>query len=223
MSNKLRARQHEGNHDIHGCLQHGSWPAGRVGADRARERERRRLAGAALARAHSSRHVREVLGNDDHDPAARGHSGRREKHNRGPFPGTWPAPRQRGHHGRHADDLPSCRAVLHLLLATSYLQPCDVAVFRSFESCIQTQATTTLARCVLDGIFDDVGREQSMAAPVFGRMGVSRSHGATRTRLGQLGTISARLLERPTSCTLATCSRNRSNQSPLPKTLWSGP
>ena len=30
--------------------------------------------------------------------------------------------------------------------STSYLQPCDVAVFRSFKSCIQAQASATLAR-----------------------------------------------------------------------------
>ena len=40
--------------------------------------------------------------------------------------------------------------------STSHMQPCDVAVFRSFKSCIQTQATTTLARSVIDGSFDDV-------------------------------------------------------------------
>ena len=38
--------------------------------------------------------------------------------------------------------------------STSYLQPCDVAVFRSFKSFIQKQATTTLARSVLDGTFE---------------------------------------------------------------------
>ena len=35
---------HEGGHDIHSRLQHGSWPAGHVGADRARGQDRRRLA-----------------------------------------------------------------------------------------------------------------------------------------------------------------------------------
>ena len=52
--------------------------------------------------------------------------------------------------------------------STSYLQPCDVAVFRSFKSRIQTQATTTLARSILDGSFEDVAmnkpwRRQSSA------------------------------------------------------------
>ena len=55
---------------------------------------------------------------------------------RGSFSGTWPAlcflpPR-----------------------STSYLQPCDVAVFRSFKSCIQAQASATLSRSVIDGSFD---------------------------------------------------------------------
>ena len=36
----------------------------------------------------------------------------------------------------------------------SYLQPCDVAVLRSFKSCIQAQVSATLARSVLDGSFD---------------------------------------------------------------------
>ena len=38
--------------------------------------------------------------------------------------------------------------------STSYLQPCDVAVFRSFKSCIQAQASATLARSVLDDTFE---------------------------------------------------------------------
>ena len=56
---------------------------------------------------------------------------------------------------------------------------------------------------------------------------------ARRTLHGQQGgvacaqkatTSSGRLLKRPTSCTpLATCSRNRSSRSPLPKILWNGP
>ena len=61
--------------------------------------------------------------------------------------------------------------------STSYLQPCDVAVFRSFTSCIQTQASAALARSVRPrSHFRRLGHEQSMAGPVFGRMGSSRSH-----------------------------------------------
>ena len=33
--------------------------------------------------------------------------------------------------------------------STSYLQLCNVFVFRSFKSCIQTQASATLARSVI--------------------------------------------------------------------------
>ena len=67
---------------------------------------------------------------------------------------------------------------------TSYLQPCDVAVFRSFKSCIQTQASATLARSVLDGSFDDLAMNTGKAVPVFGRMGISRSHGPLRREQG---------------------------------------
>ena len=49
------AGQHKGGHDIQGRLQQGPWLAGHVGADRARGQDRRRLAGAALTGAHSSR------------------------------------------------------------------------------------------------------------------------------------------------------------------------
>ena len=52
-------------------------PLDMPGADRARRQDRRRLARAARTGAHSSRHVRERLGDDGHDPAARGHSGQR--------------------------------------------------------------------------------------------------------------------------------------------------
>ena len=55
----------------------------------------------------------------------------------------------------------------HVVLAflppqsTSYLQPCDVAVFRSFKSCIEAQASTTLARSVLDGSFDGLAMNKA--------------------------------------------------------------
>ena len=44
---------------------------------------------------------------------------------------------------------------------TSYLQPCDVAVFRSFKSCIQTHASATLAHAVLDGSFDGLAMNKA--------------------------------------------------------------
>ena len=52
--------------------------------------------------------------------------------------------------------------------STSYLQPCDVAVFRSFKSCIQAQASATLACSVIDGSFEGLAmnkewRRQSSA------------------------------------------------------------
>ena len=51
----------------------------------------------------------------------------------------------------------------HIVLphSTSYLQPCDVAVFRSFKSCIQAQASTTLARSVLDGSFEGLAMNKA--------------------------------------------------------------
>ena len=64
-------------------------------------------------------------------------------------------PRQRGHRDRHEGEVPSRLAVLHPV-AQHVVQPCDVAVFRSFKSCIQAQASATLARSVFDGSFDDV-------------------------------------------------------------------
>ena len=45
--------------------------------------------------------------------------------------------------------------------STSYLQPCDVAVFRSFKSCIQGQASATLARAVLDDTFDGLAMNKA--------------------------------------------------------------
>ena len=45
--------------------------------------------------------------------------------------------------------------------SASSLQPRDMAVFRSFKSRIQTQATTTLARSILDGSFDDVAMNKA--------------------------------------------------------------
>ena len=45
--------------------------------------------------------------------------------------------------------------------STSYLQPCDVAVFRSFKSCIQAQASATLARSVIDGSFEGLAMNKA--------------------------------------------------------------
>ena len=153
------AAQHEGGHNVHGRPQHGPWPAGHAGADRTRWQDRRRLARAALAGAHPPRHVGERLGHDDDAPAAHIHIGQRAE----------PEQRRTGEdpplgHGQH----PRQRAAFpHVVLcflppqSTSYLQPCDVAVFRSFKSCIQTQASATLARAVLDGSFDGLAMNKA--------------------------------------------------------------
>ena len=111
------AGQHARGHDIHGRFQHGPWPAGHAGADRARGQDRRRLAGAALAGAHSPRHVRERLGHHDDAPAAHSHIGQRAEPEQrrtsvDPSLGHGQHPRQRGHPGRHAfrRSLTSCCA-----------------------------------------------------------------------------------------------------------------
>ena len=65
-----------------------------------------------------TRHVTERLGHDDHDPAARGQSGRRDEPKQrrtgmDPSLGHGQHPRQRGHPGRHQGRFPTRRAVLH--------------------------------------------------------------------------------------------------------------
>ena len=42
-----------------------------------------------------------------------------------------------------------------------FTKPCDVAVFRSFKSCIQAQASATLARSVIDGSFEGLARNKA--------------------------------------------------------------
>ena len=125
--------QRKGSDDIHGRLQHGPWPAGH--ADRASPQDRRRLAGGA----HSPRHVGERLGHHgDHDPAVHSHIGQRAEPEQrttsvDPSLGHGQHPRQRGHDDRHEGEV---HVVLCFLppRSTSYLQPFDVAVFRSFKS-----------------------------------------------------------------------------------------
>ena len=58
-----------------------------------------------------------------------------------------------GHIDSHAGHFPHVVLCFLPPQSTSYLQPCGVAVFRSFKSCIQAQASATLARSVLDGSF----------------------------------------------------------------------
>ena len=158
-----------------------AWPAGLAGADRARWQDRRRLAGAALAGAHSSRHVGERLGHHDDTPAARGHIGRRgqPKQRRttvDPSLGRGQHPRQGVHPGRREDRFPSRRTVLlpamkHVVLA---------ALRRG-----RLPQSATLARSVLDGTFEGLAMNSHRQN---GRLAQSRTS-ATRTRLGQLGGV----------------------------------
>ena len=65
-------------------------------------------------------------------------------------------------------DMASTHASADTLTAMKAAAQHVVLVFRSFKSCIQAQASTTLARSVLDGSFDDgvmnkVWRRQSSA------------------------------------------------------------
>ena len=70
----------------------------------------------------------------------------------------------------HASEatLTAMRATLsHVVLcfipprSTSHLQPCDVAVFHSFKSCSQAQASATLASSVLDGSFEGLAMNKA--------------------------------------------------------------
>ena len=75
--------------------------------------------------------------------------------------------------------------------STSYLQPCDVAVFRSFKSC----ASATLARSVLDGSFEGLAMNKACR-----RMGTLRSAGPLRQKPGVPDWLAS--LARPQRCPL---------------------
>ena len=128
----------------------------------ARWQYRRRLAGGTLGGAHVPRHIGERLGtttttllqltatlDDVMNPGMERQS----------WTLLWDMP---SIHASEATLAAMMAAFLHVVLcfipprSTSYLQPCDLAVSRGFKSCIQTQASTTLARFVIDGSFDDV-------------------------------------------------------------------
>ena len=176
------AGQHKGGHDVHGRLQHGPWPAGHAGADRARGQDRRRFAGADLAGAHSPRHIGERLGHDDHDPAARGQSGRRDEPKQrrtvvDPSLGHGQHPRQQDHTGCHEGRFPTRRTVLppatkHVVLA---------ALRRGRLPQLQELHPDAGERhpCPLR-----LRWHLRMLAPVFGRLGSSRSHGPLRREQG---------------------------------------
>ena len=108
---------------------------------------------SSLAGAHPPRHIGERLGHDDDAPAAHSHTGRRAQSRQG---------------GTSEATLAAMKAAFpHIVLcfipphSTSYLQPCDVAVFRSFKSCIQVQASATLARSVIDGSFEGLAMNKA--------------------------------------------------------------
>ena len=153
------AGQHEGGHDTQGRLPNGPWPAGYAGADRSRGQDRRRLAGAALAGAHSPRHVRERLGNHDdalaaHDrvnPAGQGRT------SVGPYLGRGQHPRQRGHPALSFTSC--CASSCHDALRT-----CSPVTWPSsavFKSRTQAQASATLARSVIDGSFEGLAMNKA--------------------------------------------------------------
>ena len=163
-------------------------------------------------------------------------SPRRQKPSKcGSFSGTWPASTPA------RPPLAAMRAAFpHIVLcfipphSTSYLQPCDVAVFRNFKSCIQAQASATLARSVIDGSFDGLAMKRHGGASLW-PMGISCSHGLVRREQGvdnwmaslcaQAATPSSAMPStRPLHSTpTVSCSPSTSSRSPLPKTPWTGP
>ena len=210
---------------------HGPWPAGHAGADRARGQDRRRLAGAALAGAHSPRNVRERLGHHDDAPAARGHIGQRDEPEQrrtgvDPSLGHGQHPRQRGHPGRHAGRFPTRRAVLHP--ATKHVVLATLRRGRLPQLQELHPGASERHSCPLRHrrLVRRLGHEQGMAAPVIGRMGGSRSHGPLRQEQGvdnwritcaHAATPSTRPSQRPTSCTpLASCSPEHIELEPAP-------
>ena len=221
-------------------FQHGPWPAGHAGADRARRQDRRRLAGAALARAHSPRHTGERLGHDDHAPAARGQSGRRDEPKQrrtsvDPSLGRGQHPRQWGHPGRHGGRFPTRRTVLHP--ATKHIVL--AALRRGRLPQLQELHPDAGERhsCPLRPrwLLRRLVHEQSMEAPVFGRLCSSRSHGPLRREQGvdnwmaslarrqQRRVPRGRRRGRGTSRPRWALLQAHRARSPLPKTPWNGP
>ena len=90
----------------------------------------------------------------------------------------------------HASEMAAMRATFPHVVLCSYLHPCDVAVFCSFKTCIQAQASATLARSVIDGSFDDGSRTRHGGGSLRpnGQLAQSRTS-ARRIRRGQLGGI----------------------------------
>ena len=143
-------------------------------------------------------------------------------------------PRQWGHPAGHAARFPSCLVVLQSTTKHFVLAALRRGRLPQLQELHPDPGGHDAGPLFLRRWIRRRGHEQSMAAPVFDGMGISRSHGPVREEPGvdnpvaslarTATTIAVRLLKRPTSCTpLATCSRNRSSRSPLPKTLWNGP
>ena len=95
-------------------------------------------------------HVGERLGQHDDALLAHGLTGREPRRRRtivDPPLRHGEHPRQGSHPCNHAGDIPSCRVVFHPAPhSTSYVQPCDVAVFRSLQKCIASEHHACPAR-----------------------------------------------------------------------------
>ena len=93
-------------------------------------------------------------------------------------------PRQRGHPGRHAGDVPSRRAVLPP--ATKHVIPAALRRGRLPQLQVLHPGAGERHACPLRHrrLLRRPGHEQSMAAPVFGQVGILRSHGPLRREQG---------------------------------------
>ena len=93
-------------------------------------------------------------------------------------------PRQRGHVGRHAGRFPSRRAVLHP--ATKHVVLAALRRGRLPQRQELHTGASERHSCPLRHrrLIRRLGNEQGMAAPVFGRMGISCSHGLVREEPG---------------------------------------
>ena len=70
-------------------------------------------------------------------------------------------PRQRGHLAAMQATFPHVILCFLPPRSTLYLQPCDVAVSCNFKSCIQAQASATLAPSVIDGSFEGLAMNKA--------------------------------------------------------------
>ena len=188
----------------------GTWPAGHVGADRARGQGRRRLARAPPWPEHT-RHVTSENGwatttailqlttaLDDCCTRAR-------KDNRGSFSGAATPAR---HHVRHKGDVPSRRVVFHPAaqhVALAVVRRGRLPHLQELHPDAGERHSCPLRSRPLGG---RRGHEQGVAAPVFGQMGSLRSHGRAPTAT----TISAWPSKRPLhSVPAMSCSPSSSN------------